>query len=54
MGEEKRVQITIHLEGRLRAQLEAAAKRAVRSLSGEVAYRIQRSLESEPNEAASA
>ena len=39
MGEEKRVQISIHLDGRLRAQLEAAAKRAVRSLSGEAAYR---------------
>ena len=45
MGEEKRVQISIHLDGRLRAQLEAAAKRAVRSLSGEAAYRIRESPE---------
>ena len=47
MGEEKRVQISIQLDGRLRAQLEAAAKRAVRSLSGEAAYRIRESLESD-------
>ena len=36
----------------LRERLEAAAKRAVRSLSGEVIFRLQRSLESEENASA--
>jgi hypothetical protein len=43
----KRVQISIHLDEPLRVQLEAAAKRSIRSLSGEAAYRIRQSLESE-------
>jgi hypothetical protein len=41
----KRVQISVHLDEPLREQLEAAAKRAVRSLSGEAAYRLRRSFE---------
>ena len=42
---EKRVQVSLHLEEPLREQLEAAARRAVRSLSGEVTFRLKRSLE---------
>jgi hypothetical protein len=45
--EEKKVQISVHLTEPLREQLEAAAKRAVRSLSGEAAYRIRQSLEAD-------
>jgi hypothetical protein len=52
MSEQKRVQISIHLEKHLRAPLEAAAKHAVRSLSGEVAYRIRRSLEADESASA--
>jgi TraY domain len=47
----KRVQISVHLDEPLREQLEAAAKRAVRSLSGEAAFRIRESLKSEQNAA---
>jgi hypothetical protein len=48
----KRVQISIHVDEPLREQLEAAAKRAVRSLSGEAAYRLRQSLEAETGSAA--
>jgi hypothetical protein len=48
----KRVQISIHLDEPLREQLEAAAKRSIRSLSAEAAYRIRQSLESEQQSAA--
>jgi hypothetical protein len=41
----KRVQISVHVDEPLREQLETAARRAVRSLSGEVAYRLQRSFD---------
>jgi TraY domain len=47
----KRVQISIHLDEPLREQLEAAAKRSIRSLSGEAAYRIRQSLEREQSAA---
>jgi TraY domain len=47
MTEAKRVQITIHLDEPLREQLEAAAKRSIRSLSAEAAYRIRESLKCE-------
>jgi TraY domain len=47
----KRVQISVHLDEPLREQLEAAAKRSIRSLSGEAAYRIRQSLESEQSAA---
>jgi hypothetical protein len=47
----RRVQISIHLDEPLREQLEAAAKRSIRSLSGEAAFRIRQSLESEQNAA---
>ena len=46
---EAKVQISIHVERPVREQLEAAAKRAVRSLSGEISWRLQRSLEAELN-----
>lgn len=45
--EPNRTQISVGVDDDLREQLEAAAKRAVRSLSGEAAYRIRRSLESD-------
>jgi hypothetical protein len=45
--QERRVQVSVHLEEALREQLEIAAKRAVRSLSGEIAFRLRRSLEAE-------
>jgi hypothetical protein len=48
---QSKVQISIHLDSRLREQLEVAAKRSIRSLSGEAAYRIRQSLESEQNAA---
>jgi hypothetical protein len=40
----KRVQISVHVDEPLRERLETAARRAVRSLSGEIAYRLQRSF----------
>ena len=43
--ETKRAQISIHLEEALLHQLEAAAKREIRSVSGEAAYRLRRSFE---------
>jgi TraY domain len=45
MTEAKRLQVSLHLEEPLREQLEEAARRAVRSLSGEVTFRLKRSLE---------
>jgi hypothetical protein len=45
--EAKRVQVSLHLEEPLREQLEAAARRSMRSLSGEVTFRLKRSLERE-------
>jgi TraY domain len=50
--EEKKVQISVHLTEPLREQLEAAARRSIRSLSAEAAYRIRQSLESEQQSAA--
>ena len=41
----KRTQISLHVDETLRQQLEVAAKSAVRTLSGEITYRLQRSLE---------
>jgi hypothetical protein len=55
MGEElelKRVQISVHLDEPLREQLEQAAKRSVRSISGEAAYRIRESLKADEQSAA--
>jgi hypothetical protein len=45
MTEARRVQVSLHLEEPVREQLEAAARRSVRSLSGEVTFRLKRSLE---------
>jgi len=45
MMEARRVQVSLHLEEPVREQLEAAARRSVRSLSGEVTFRLKRSLE---------
>ena len=50
--EPNRTQISVGIDEDLRERLEAAAKRAVRSLSGEVIFRLQRSLESEENASA--
>ena len=41
----KRTQISLHIDEALRRRLETAAKAAVRTLSGEITYRLQRSLE---------
>jgi TraY domain len=45
MTETKRIQLSIGLDKALRQELEASARRSVRSLSGEVAFRLKRSLE---------
>jgi hypothetical protein len=42
---ESRTQVSVLMDERLREQLEAAARRAVRSLSGEITWRLQRSLD---------
>jgi hypothetical protein len=47
MGNDTKRQISVHLDETLLEQLEAAAKREIRSLSGEVAYRLRKSLEIE-------
>lgn len=47
MTETKRIQLSIGLDEALRQELEAAARRSVRSLSGEISYRLKRSLECE-------
>ena len=43
--ETKRVQISVNIDETLLQQLEAAAKREIRSVSGEAAYRLKRSFE---------
>jgi hypothetical protein len=45
MTETKRIQISVGLDEALRQELEAAARRSVRSLSGEITFRLKRSLE---------
>jgi hypothetical protein len=40
-------QISVSVDARLRAQLETAAKLAVRSVSGEAAFRLQESFQSQ-------
>jgi hypothetical protein len=42
---EKRMQISVSVDEHLREQLESAAKRSIRSLSGEAAFRLMRSFE---------
>jgi hypothetical protein len=41
----RRTQISLHVDEALRRRLEAAAKAAVRTLSGEITYRLQQSLD---------
>jgi len=49
---QRRVQISLHVDAELRAQLEEAARRSVRSISGEITYRLQQSLLNETEAAA--
>jgi TraY domain len=42
-----RSQVSVGMDDELREQLEAAAKRAVRSLSAEITWRLLRSFESD-------
>jgi hypothetical protein len=48
MNEQPRRQISVGLDEALRAELEAAAERSVRSLSGEIVWRLRQSLEQSP------
>jgi len=50
--QQSKVQISVHIDAALRDRLEAAAKRAVRSLSGEAAFRLQQSLDESGNASA--
>jgi hypothetical protein len=43
--QEARTQVSVLMEEKLREQLEVAARGARRSLSGEIAWRLERSLE---------
>jgi hypothetical protein len=51
-ADEKREQISIHVEQSLRARLEEAAKMSARSLSGEALFRLRRSFEQQQSDAA--
>jgi TraY domain len=42
---EGRTQVSVIMDEQLRARLEVAARRAVRTLSGEINFRLKRSLE---------
>jgi hypothetical protein len=46
------IHTSIRIDRELRRRLEEAAKSSVRSFSGEVAYRLQRSLAQQAEEAA--
>ena len=43
--QEARTQVSVLMEEKLREQLEVAARGSRRSLSGEIAWRLERSLE---------
>jgi hypothetical protein len=43
--QEARTQVSVLMDEKLREQLEVAARGARRSLSGEIAWRLERSLE---------
>jgi hypothetical protein len=43
--QEARTQVSVLMEEKLRERLEVAARRSVRSLSGEITFRLKRSLE---------
>jgi hypothetical protein len=49
---QERVQISVALDEAVRSRLEAAARRSVRSISGEAAYRIIESLKADEQNAA--
>jgi hypothetical protein len=48
------VQVSTHLDEKLRRQLAEAAEASVRSLSGEIAYRLKTSFARQPEEEAAA
>jgi TraY domain len=50
--EQAKRQISVAVDPQLRQQLEAAAKRAERSVSGEAAFRLRQSFEAETASAA--
>lgn len=43
--QQERSQVSVQLDDTLRARLEAEARRSVRSLSGEIAFRLLQSFE---------
>jgi hypothetical protein len=45
--DDPRVQVSVGMDPELREQLEAAAKREVRSLAGEIVCRLRKSLEAD-------
>jgi hypothetical protein len=47
--QETKTQISVAISDRLRRQLEDAARRGVRSLSGEIVFRLQRSFGRQPD-----
>jgi TraY domain-containing protein len=49
---QERVQISVALDEAVRSRLEQAARRSVRSLSGEAAWRIMESLKADEQNAA--
>jgi hypothetical protein len=49
---EGRTQVSVIMDEELRARLEAAARRAVRTLSGEINFRLKRSLQVDSDAAA--
>lgn len=52
MADDTKRQISVHLEEALIEQLEVAAKREIRSVSGEIAYRLRRSFERQSGDGA--
>jgi hypothetical protein len=48
------VAVNLRIDDRLRQQLVVAAKRSVRSLNGEIIFRLRRSLGSDDTEASTA
>lgn len=44
---QRRVQISLHVDEELSEQLKEAARRSVRSVSGEITHRLRQSLEAE-------
>ena len=44
---DQRSQVSVIMHDELRERLEAAARRSIRSLAGEITYRLERSLETQ-------